>query len=90
MAAIADGYMYFEVYFYRDRDTDLRAVSSTLDLDRIISLYQTFTKPSHCWLMVPRLQNLYTDAIALPTTMDDLLRIKELYEPMWNSLALTS
>lgn len=84
-SSIKDGYIYFEIYLMTDRDTCLTAVSSELELDRIIALANSVKKPSRVWLSVPRLPSMWTDSIGMPTTPDDMSRIRELFVPMWRS-----
>jgi len=78
--AINDGQIYFELYFYSDRDTSITSVSTSLEMDRALSLYKTLKAPtSHLWLMVPR---FWCESEAKPTSLDDMYRIQELFVPI--------
>ena len=81
-ASVVGGQAYFEVYYQWERDTHLRSVSNQAELDQVIQLASSTRPPSHVWLMVPR---MWCESIAQPTTMEDLARVKELYQGMWQS-----
>jgi hypothetical protein len=75
--AVKDGYCYFEVLSYGDEDGgNLTGVRSIDELDRLIVKAAGFRHPSHVWLMVPR---FWSESQAMPTTADDMARIRELF-----------
>jgi hypothetical protein len=80
--AVKDGYCYFEVYLHGDEDGgNLTGVRSREELNKLVARAAGFRHPSHVWLMVPR---FWSDSQAMPTTVDDMARIQELFVPVDN------
>lgn len=83
--AIQGEQFYFEVLRYYDRDFSVISISSQADLDRAIAMATQFSSTpktlfqSHVWLMVPV---VWSESLAMPTSLVDMARIKELFVGM--------
>lgn len=76
---------YFELYYDYDQDTSIICVSTEAEFEKAKRLASQLTGKDRLWLMIPRLGSTWTDAVAMPTSPVDWVRIQELYVPLWAS-----